>query len=282
MAILTLTSVPILDFDYACIAIFMLACLFYAATAFYYAITGREKISGVAKCGFLVFGILTIACLFDGGANPYFYVRPSDGVKVYWFRQIVSTFIMPLLLLGFFELLHNPHEKHGIKEKNKGGNMEYVYCLTRWSVFGFSFIAEAFNLPAILSDDYFMRWTSYAFGAFCGLIAFFPVYFYLRTYGIHVHHHKKGHIIRYMFYDSRAKAILAFIAWVLIIAYWITREFLLAFGHGLGLYLSYDNEVAGYMSIQLVLLFAVWFACWAAKKAHQIITITAIYDVPMN
>jgi hypothetical protein len=269
---MTLTDPMIITYDYVCAALFGVAFLFYAITAFHYSLTGRERISGVSKAGFLVFVIAMLAALFDAGANTFFYIRPSDTVKVFWFRQSISVFIMPLLFLGFFELLHNPHEKVSEttpSKHHKKGNMEYVYCLTKWTIFCFSLGSEAFILPATISDNSSVRWASLAINALGGVISFSLVYYYLRTHGMRMFH-KNSTIIKYYFFNKKTNAILALVAWMLILCYWITREFLLGFGYALANFITYDQEVTGYLSIQVILGIAVFLACLAARKTHVV------------
>jgi hypothetical protein len=249
--------------------------LFFALTAIYYSMKGKERIAGVAKSGMLILFICFIDSLFDSGASTFFYTRPTDVVTVYWFRQACSTFIMPLLFLGFFELLHNPAEINKVEDSAgsmKHGNEWFVYCMSKWVVLFYSFIGEALGLASVLSDSFAVRWTSYAISLFIGITAFAAVYYYISTHGMRAYTKKTiSTAVRYAIWGRKGtKTLSAMFAWILIILFWIAKWIIFGCGPALGSVIGYDWEASGYMIIELVLIIALYLAAYAARVTHRV------------
>jgi len=282
-----IVSNSLLIFNYVFAAVAGCTFLFFALAAIYYSMKGKERIAGVSKSAFLILFICFLASLFDSGASTFFYTRPTDTVTVYWFRQAASTFIMPLLFLGFFELLHNPAESSKQEDSSSyktHGNEWFIYCMSKWSVFLYSLTSESLGLASVLSDSFAVRWTAYAISLFTGITAFFAVYYYITTHGIRAYSRKNmGSAVRYAICGKRGNKVLSAIcAWIIFILFWIAKWIIFGCGPALGSLINYDWEASGYMIIELVLIIALFLAAYAARVTHRVAGVTVTTLIPKD
>lgn len=265
---MTITDTSVLNYAYATAAFSGVALLFFLATSFYYAVTGRSRISAVGRYSVIIFGLVHLACLFDMGPNTFFYIRPSDSVKVFWARNILSILIFPCALLCIFEFLHAPDKTEGDKSPAKRHNIEHVHCLAKWSVFTLAVIAEIFVLPATIVDSSPVRWAAYSIGLILCILSAVLLVVYYSYYGIRLWNKKKT-VLKYSFFNKKSRMTSAFIAWILVLVYLVMKCITMLCGHALLALCTYDVEVAVYMSGHLLLIIACWCACYATRNVHM-------------
>lgn len=268
---MTITDASILTYSYVVAAIFGLAFLFYAATGYHYAIKGRSRISAAGRYAMVIFALAHFACLFDMAPHTFYYVRPSDSVKIHWIRNALSTLIFPLALLAIFELLHCPKHDTDAMEKHvkKGVMIEVVYELSKWTIFLLAIMGEIFTLPGTISDSLAVRYTSFALGTVIGVISLILVMCYYRTYGLRLWR-KKETVVHYSFFNKRANAIEALVGWLILLAYFIIKVTIFLCGHTLLAVCTYDVEVAVIVSAQILLIVGCLFVCKAARNIHYV------------
>lgn len=275
---MTITDTSILTYSYVSAALFGLAFLFFVATSFHYAIKGRTRISSSARYASVLFALAHIACLFDMAPHLFYYIRPSDVVKIYWIRAALSVLIFPLALLSVFELLHCPKHDTDSKDRyaKKGVLLEVVYKLSKWIVFFLAILGELILLPGTISDSLAVRYTAYAIGTLVGILSLILFVYYYRVYGLRLW--RKGEtVVSYTFFHKKSNAVEAFVAWIILLVYFISKVVVFLCGHTLLAVCTYDVEVAVLMSLQILLIVGCLFACKAARNIHIVKAVGIIY-----
>jgi len=268
-------NTSVLYWDYTCIAFFGLSVFFFMVTAIYYAVKGFERVAGVAKIAFFAIFWMFAAAIVDAYSNGFTFTRPGDGVTVQWMRRALETFILPLLFLAFFKVMHNPsweadmnHEEKSADMKKK--NLHTVHYMSKWIICVVLFISQIALTLGYLDGNLALRWFTWVMSAVLAILGFIFTWIYAMNYGI-LHMSKKDGIHATKgIYPSKKKngksgRLWSIIfAWAFLLAGFITYYVINAVGSSTGYYISYDFEATSYMVIEIFWTFALVLLTYAA------------------
>jgi hypothetical protein len=259
----------VLYWDYACIAFFGVAYFLFMLTAIYYSVKGHERIAGVAKVSFFAIFFMLMAAIVDAFHDGFTFTRPDDGVTVQWMRRALETFILPLIMLAFFKVMHNPlweESEEAKKRDSKIRNLHTVHSMSKMVVCITMFTSQVFLTFAYLCGNMPLRWFIWTMSLFVGLLALLFTAVYAQQYGtLKIHKNGRPEAQKGGFFGGKRKWWSIVVAWILLLLGFVTYYVINAVGSSTTYYLSYDYEATSYMCIQIVWIVALLLLAWAAK-----------------